>query len=129
MVAIITAQYGKDMHREVFVVLHDMYSLEGKGCNQLISSGARIFNNFNQLISDMHEFKIKYSEGKNQKCIITGELSDIENEVIKVLSLKPSSLDEIIYLLNIDRNIVINSLFLLELKLHKKLPKWGKILW
>lgn len=114
--AIITAQYGKDMNREVLAVPHDIYSVEGKGCNELISSGVKIFNNFNQLISNMDEFKIKYSEDKTQKCIITGELNDIENEVTKVLNLKPSSLDEIIYLSNIERNIVINTLFLLELK-------------
>lgn len=114
--AIITAQYEKDMNREVLVVPHNIYSVEGKGCNELISSGVKIFNNFNQLIGDMSEFKIKCIEDKTNTCNNNEEFSDVENKVIKVLNLKPSSLDEIVYSLNMERNIVINSLFLLELK-------------
>lgn len=114
--AIITAQYGKDMNKEILVVPHDIYSIEGRGCNQLIGSGAKIFNNFNQLISDMSKFKIKSTEDKTNSFNNTEELSDVENQVIKVINLKSCSLDEIIYSLNIDRNIIINSLFLLELK-------------
>lgn len=114
--AIITAQHGKDMNREVLVVPHNIYSVEGKGCNELISSGFKIFNNFNQLINEMSEFQIEYIEDKENNYNNTEEFSDVENKVIKLLNLKPSSLDEIIYLLNMNSNIAINTLFLLELK-------------
>lgn len=114
--AIITAQYGKSMNRELLAVPHDIYSVEGKGCNQLISSGAKIFNSFNQLIEGMSEFKIKYADDKTNICSNIEELSAVENEVLEVINLKPSSLEGIICSLNIDRNIIVNTLFLLELK-------------
>lgn len=72
------ANCGREMNREILAVPNNIYSIESKGCNQLIHNGAKIYINSNQLLDGMEEFKINNNEIKTQKEYTEKEISNVK---------------------------------------------------
>ncbi|KZL89734.1 DNA-processing protein DprA [Clostridium magnum] len=110
--ALITAKYAIKQKKELYVVPGDIYSKAFKGSNKLISDGAIIYLSKNQLLGTGQQAN-NFIESKNN--IIDDNNSALEKNIIKTLSLKALTVDELVLILKISRNKLINILFSMEL--------------
>ena len=109
--------------REVFAVPGNITSKYSEGTNSLIKQGCPVVTSADDIL---FELGISYDESKNQKYledIPNGDISKEELEVYKLISLEPTSVDDIVNKLKKDVTEVQYILFTLEIAGYiKKLP-------
>ncbi|MGY0372871.1 DNA-processing protein DprA [Clostridium sp. JNZ J1-5] len=110
--ALITAEYAKEQNKEVFAVPNSIYSKESKGTNKLISEGASIYLNTSQLIINNTMNFVSEKRLKNKSSYITDE----ERHILTIIKSKAYTIDEIIVLLKVDKSIILDTLFSMELE-------------
>lgn len=105
--ALITAKYAKEQNKEIYAVPNNIYIKEGKGTNALISEGAKIYLDPNQLIINS---SIKFiTEDKNIY------INDEEKSILNIIKSKSATADEICILLKRNKASILDALFLMEL--------------
>lgn len=109
--AIITADYGFKMKKEVFAVPNGIYEIGSMGCNKLIYKGAKIYIDSSQLLQGMENNVQKYEYTINNDETLSRE----EQKIINTLYKKPHTVDEIVFLTKIHKQKIQNLLFNLEL--------------
>lgn len=72
--ALITADYAKSQGKEIYVPPHEIYSDSGKGSNDLLLQGARIFLDPSQLL-------VKKDNGMSSKEVMRNENNSIEKNL------------------------------------------------
>lgn len=110
--ALITAEYAIKQKKELYAAPGDIYSKEFKGCNKLINDGVKIYLSKDQLLG-INQQVDTFIESK--KIIIDDSISILEKHIVKVLSVKPLTVDELVLTLKINRNKLTNILFSMEL--------------
>lgn len=112
--ALIIANLGNKMSREIYAVPNGIYSFEGQGCNELISNGAKIYLNPQQLNFNEEEHECCLND--NQGNIGTAEINTKEQEILSIIKMKSCSVDEIRLQLKIGYDEITEVLFNLEIK-------------
>lgn len=113
--ALITAQYAKKFGKKIYAVPNNIYSIESNRCNKLISEGAKIYLNPQQLVMESIESEI---EVKHEFQIDEVEKKENPTEIIilKILKDKKLTLDELEYRAKLNKSEIINILFKLEIE-------------
>jgi len=125
--SLITAQYTKELGREVLAVPNLIHSQTGKGTNRLIFEGAKIYLGPNQLLLDNKEvFQVedkdielnqdnKYVKPKATE-IANSQLSDVEKKVIDIISNNSKTIEELSQLISMNQLELLECLSILELE-------------
>ena len=125
--SLITAQYMKELGKEVLAVPNQIYSQTGKGTNFLILKGARIYLYPAQLLPDNEEeFPImdgdidsnkgETSRMHNDTKKIDKQLSEKEKKIIESISTSPKTIEELSQLTGINQIELLERLSILELE-------------
>jgi len=125
--SLITAQYTKELGREVLAVPNLIHSQTGKGTNRLIFEGAQIYLGTNQLLLDNKEvFQVedksmelnkdnKYVKAKPTE-IVNSQLSEVEKKVIDLISSDSRTIEELLQLITISQLELLECISILELE-------------
>jgi len=108
--ALITAKYAISQERKVFAIPGPIYSSTSKGCHYLIKNGARLVENYQEILQELN-----LSGKKNNKEKITGE-NEEENIILKNLLEGSLYIDEIIKKTKLQTSVVNKTLTVLEIK-------------
>ncbi|MEO0247039.1 MAG: DNA-processing protein DprA [candidate division WOR-3 bacterium] len=115
--ALITARWAAELGKDVYAVPGSILSPFSSGTNKLISQGAKILTNFQDIFEDFGLLPAKFKTFKEIK--ITPE----QNQVLKVLNGEPLHIDQILNKTGLNIHELLSLLFELELKnLVKELP-------
>ena len=123
--ALITAQLARIQEREVLVPPHDIYSVTGKGTNQLLRKGATIYLTPNQLLLDREYIGVERLEDKdlakkgasdNIKNISKSNLTEEEEKIRSALIESIKTIEEIGHVTGIDPVKLIEHLSIMELE-------------
>lgn len=107
--ALITAKFALEQNRSVFALPGSIFSLNSAGPNWLISQGAKLTSSANDLAEELNiNLESKHMGTKN--------LSPIESEIIRALTLEELSASELSQKINIESSIINSTLTYLELK-------------
>ena len=112
--ALNTVSHALDQGREVFAVPHNIFSLSGRGCNQLIQDGAKLVVDVDDILEELD-----LSHIKAQTRITTERLqpaNDTEDAIFEQLSADPIHVDIIVRQTNLPTATVTSTLTMLELK-------------
>ena len=112
--ALNTVSHALDQGREVFAVPHNIFSLSGRGCNQLIQDGAKLVADVDDILEELD-----LSHIKAQTRITTERLqpaNDTEDAIFEQLSADPIHVDIIVRQTNLPTATVTSTLTMLELK-------------
>ena len=121
--ALITAKYAKELDREVLVAPSQIYSLTGKGTNQLIAEGDHIYLHPSQLnirkgintpniLAQLTKAKNEISVDKRDKRAYTTN----EQKIIDLLQNNPMTLDQISAKINIEKLEMLEVVSMFELE-------------
>jgi DNA processing protein len=119
--ALITANFALEQGREVFAIPGRTTSKLSKGCNKLIKEGAKLVEDWRDIITELEarlpaHFRKSYQKPKP-------ELPAEEETILNSLSSEPIDIDNIIIKNNLPVGKVLLSLLNLEMKgLVKQLP-------
>ncbi|HZK57312.1 MAG TPA: DNA-processing protein DprA [Clostridia bacterium] len=125
--SLITAQYMREVEREVLAVPNQIYNQTGKGTNFLILKGAGIYLCPEQLLPDNEkEFPImgknidsdegKISKIHNETKTPGRQLSEKEKKIIESISINPKTIEELSQLTEINQIELLEQLSVLELE-------------
>lgn len=127
--ALITADFAKELGREVLVPPHEIYSITGKGTNKLISQGNSLYLEPSQLLyknkltlvereDDINLAKtVKDIIINNEQSIdINYDLLTIEKKILSCIIYKPKTIAEIGMELDIDQVDLIENISIMELE-------------
>ena len=124
--SLITAKYALEQGRTVFAVPGEIDNHQAKGCNHLIKNGARLTENFDDVIEEfsflpgMSLFTNKKPEFKEPE---KKELSAEEEKIVNILKSGIASADSLCLHLNMSPPVLLPLLMQLELKrVVKQLP-------
>lgn len=112
--ALNTVSHALDQGREVFAVPHNIFSLSGRGCNQLIQEGAKLVADVEDILEELD-----LSHIKAQTRITTERLqpaNDTEDAIFEQLSADPIHVDVIVRQTQLPTATVTSTLTMLELK-------------
>lgn len=112
--ALNTVSHALDQGREVFAVPHNIFSLSGRGCNQLIQEGAKLVADVDDILDELN-----LSHIKAQTRITTERLqpaNDTEDAIFEQLSADPIHVDIIVRQTKLPTATVTSTLTMLELK-------------
>jgi len=112
--ALNTVSHALDQGREVFAVPHNVFSLSGRGCNQLIQEGAKLVADVDDILDELDVSHIKV-----QTKIQTERLqpaNDTEDAIFEQLSADPIHVDVIVRQTQLPTATVTSTLTMLELK-------------
>ncbi len=113
--AIITAGFSQKYNSQVFAVPNSIYNRESVGTNKLIYNGTNIYLNPKQLLTDcIGEYKVV------EDTVVEGlehtKLTPMEVEIISKIKEKPMSIDELIVVLKKDKNLILETISMMELE-------------
>lgn len=127
--ALITANFAKELGREVLVPPHEIYSITGRGTNGLIAEGCKIYLEPSQLlfenqfisIEDKNSIKPVKSRNcisiNNEKAMDTNDnLLSIEEKILSCIMHKPKTIQEIGIELNMNQVDLIGNISIMELE-------------
>lgn len=125
--ALITANIGKSVGRQILAPPHEIYSPTGRGVNRLIYEGADIYLSPNQLISEdftgrkevtpyQEELLDQDSKDLDLGQVYKGNLSPLERKIIEAIKATPKTIEEISKNTGIDQVQLIEQLSLMELE-------------
>ena len=112
--ALNTVSHALEQGREVFAVPHNVFSLSGRGCNQLIQDGAKLVIDVNDVLDELALSHIKV-----QTKIQTEKLqpaNETEDAILRQLGADPTHVDVIVRQTQLPTATVVSTLTLLELK-------------
>ncbi len=112
--ALNTVSHALDQGREVFAAPHNIFSLSGRGCNQLIQEGAKLVADVQDILDELD-----LSHFKAQTRITTERIqpaNDMEDAIFEQLSADPIHVDVIVRLTQLPTATVTSTLTMLELK-------------
>ncbi len=110
----ITGRRGADQGREVIAVPGALTMKNSQGCNKLIEEGAHIYLGIESIYNAL-DFNHKWTEQKKASPILVKN-SKIEDVILKIISDKPTHIDEIQKSSNIDISVLYGLLFEMQLK-------------
>lgn len=125
--ALITAQYTKELGRQVLAVPNQIYNQTGKGTNLLILKGAQIYLYPEQLLSDSKEEflmvgrnigsnKEKSSREYSNNEIFNRQLSEKEKKIIESILINSKTIEELSLSTGIKQVELLELLSILELE-------------
>ena len=97
--ALITAKYAIEQNKEVFAVPNSIYIKESKGTNDLIAEGAKIYLTPEQLFINISNIEVNLVQ------ITKLSNSHEEQEILNIITNKPSTIDEISRVLSKEKGI------------------------
>lgn len=112
--ALNTVSHALEQGREVFAVPHNVFSLSGRGCNQLIQEGAKLVADVSDVLDELDVSHIKV-----QTKIQTERLqpaNEAEDAIFQQLSADPIHVDVIVRQTQLPTATVTSTLTMLELK-------------
>lgn len=112
--AIITANQAIEYNRRVFAVPGNIYDINSRGCNRLISEGAVLVEHGNDIISIFKKIR-KKSETKPAP-VAMGDAESLTYKIIGLLSESTMTADEISMIIGVSANEVLSELTLLEIE-------------
>lgn len=105
--SLITARLAAEQGKDVMVVPGSIFSNESKGCNNLISEGALVF-------AEMEDLYVALNLNVNTKNNKSDSL--VERKILKVIEDEPKHIDYIENHCTFDREVLINVLFEMQMK-------------
>lgn len=124
--ALITAEIGKKYGREIFVIPHEIYSTTGRGTNNLLDQGAKIYLDPAQLLSSknilldnsINENKTKASKNKVTREIESkaNNFTDIERKVADIIKDKTMTIEDISKAIKMNEVKLLSHLSIMEIK-------------
>lgn len=112
--ALITADFALEHGKEIYAVPGNINSINSAGTNKLISDGAKILLNVDDVIEDL---KLKYNlENKEETAIENSHLSVEEQKIYDIIKLERINIDLIAYKSSYKINRLSPILTILELK-------------
>ena len=129
--SLITAHNALDFNRDVFAVPGFPADPRSKGTNQLIKEGAHVAENYQDILDIVENIKFedlileegKFSFTNPEKNYDNINTDNVRKEILEKLSYYPIKLDELVYELKIDIQIIY--LALIELELAEKIVRNG----
>ena len=112
--ALNTVSHALDQGRDVFALPHNIFSLSGRGCNQLIQEGAKLVADVDDILEELD-----LSHIKSQTKIQTERLqpaNETEDAILRQLSADPIHVDDIVRQTRLPTATVTSTLTMLELK-------------
>ncbi len=112
--ALNTVSHALEQGREVFAVPHNVFSLSGAGCNQLIQEGAKLVADVKDILDELDLSHIK-AQTKIQAERLQ-PANDTESAILEQLSADPIHVDLIVRQTKLPTATVTSALTMLELK-------------
>lgn len=111
--SLITANYAKEKRKLIFAPPNSIFIKEFIGTNKLISEGASIYLNPEQLL--IHSIDVKKHSTTLEKKSENNGHNELEEKILKLIENNNLTIDEIIELLKVDKKEIINTMLNLEL--------------
>ena len=109
--ALIAAEYAIKQEKELYVVSGNIFCREFKGSNKLISEGAKIYLNPKQLVDGIEVNTFIEIENKQ----VTSTNNALEEKIIEILKFESLTIDDIVSKIKIDKDEIIDILFMMEI--------------
>lgn len=104
--SLITARLAAEQGREIMSVPGSLFSKTSRGCNKLIRDGAQVFTDMSDLRAILN------LTCKDKESII----SPIKQKILSIVSDEPIHIDELVNKTFIDREVMFNVLFDMQIK-------------
>jgi DNA processing protein len=122
--SLVTARFAAEQGREVFAVPGSPFDLRCQGSNRLIKDGANMFETVDDILEEIPQLKRRAKEIAEDSEPLTAmtyhnskddEISKTSQEILRILSFSPTSIDDLISELHLPSNLVNAALVRLEL--------------
>lgn len=123
--ALITAEYAKKFSREIFAVPNSIYAKEGLGTNKLIQNNAALYFTPTQLLPKNIPIESRIANPKQDEA--GKSFTPLEYKIIKELSSKSLTMDELILILRDCKHNLIETISMMELEGKIKSNIGGKL--
>ncbi len=114
--SLITANLALEQNKDVFAVPGPIHSESSKGTNHLIKQGAKLTTSADDILEEIAPQILNDQTSKIQGVMRLPDLSEEENNLLKILSNGEEELDQILKTANIPANRFNSILTMLEIK-------------